>query len=117
MNFAGDNIRYGTIMSHKTTLEMLRKLAELRSESYEINWEEWEQYEDMMDIEATVDNGIEDYEKKFYAMADEMDPYGGEMDEEQVSELEEIIDTLISSYVVKTMFAKKRAIEEFISSI
>ena len=62
----------GRTMSHKPTLELLRKLAELRSESYEINWEEWEQYEDMMDIEASVEHGIEDYEKKFYAIADEM---------------------------------------------
>ena len=104
-------------MSHKPTLELLRKLAELRSDSYEINWEEWEQYEDMMDIEASVEHGIEDYEKKFYAIADEMEPYGEEQNEEKVSELEEIIDTLISSYVVKTMFAKKRAIEELISSV
>ena len=103
--------------NHKHTLEMLRKLAELRSESYEINWEEWEQYEDMMDIEATVDDGIQDYEKKFHAIADEMNPYDDGVDEDKMTELEEIIDTLISSYVVKTMFAKKRAIEEVISSI
>lgn len=107
----------GQTMSHKPTLELLRKLAEIRSESYEINWEEWEQYEDMMDIEASVENGIEDYEKKFYAIADEMEPYGEEQDEEKVLELEEVIDTLISSYLVKAMFAKKRAIEELISSI
>ena len=111
--FGGEPI----MSNHAHTLELLKKLAELRSDSYEINWEEWEQYEDMMDIEATVDDGIQDYEKKFHAIADEMNPYDDGVDEDKMTELEEIIDTLISSYVVKTMFAKKRAIEEVISSI
>ena len=102
---------------HHHTLDLLKKLAELRSDSYEINWEEWEQYEDMMDIEATVDRGIHEYEDKFNSISSDLDPYSPEMDEDTQEKLEEIIDTLLSSYVVKTMFAKKRAIEELISSV
>lgn len=110
--FGGEPI----MSNHAHTLELLKKLAELRSDSYEINWEEWEQYEDMMDIEATVDRGIHEYEDKFNSISDDLDPYGPELDEEKREELEQIIDTLLSSYLVKTMFAKKRAIEELISS-
>lgn len=103
--------------NHKTTLDLLKKLGELRSESYEINWEEWENLDNSNDLLEKVDGGLQEYEEKFLLLAEDTDFYEDEINEEKVQELEEIIDTLIQGYVVQHMFKKKKAIEDFISSI
>jgi hypothetical protein len=94
---------------------MLRKLGELRSENYEINWEEWENDNgDLAALESTVESGILDYEQRFLEMISASDD---DMDDDKLSEAEEIVDTLIQGYVMHNLFSKKRAIEDFISSI
>lgn len=104
--------------NHKKTLELLRKLGELRSEQYEINWDEWEGKHDVEMLEEAIQVGIDDFEERFLKIADEMDDYyNTELDEEKAMLLEEIIDTLVQGYVMQSMFRKKKAIEEFISSI
>ncbi len=100
---------------HGTTLELLRKLGELRSESYEINWEEWDQENMQEDLEEAVAQGVSQYEERFLDLADTLGDV--ELDEENVSELEEVIDVLVQGYVMQSMFRKKKAIEDFISSI
>ena len=104
----------------ENTLELLKKLAELRSDSYEINWEEWQNFEsDIKDIEKYIDSGIEEYENLFleYSEMVKDDVYDEEIDAEKFNRFEEIIDELIKGYIYKSLYNKKKAIEEFISSI
>ena len=104
----------------ENTLELLKKLAELRSDSYEINWEEWQNFEsEIKDIEKYIDSGIEEYENLFleYSEMVKDDVYDEEIDAEQFTRFEEIIDELIKGYIYKSLYNKKKAIEEFISSI
>jgi hypothetical protein len=100
---------------HGTTLELLRKLGELKSESYEINWEEWDQENIEEDLEETVAEGVAKYEERFLDLADTLNDV--ELNEENVSELEEIIDVLVQGYVMQSIFRKKKVIEDFISTI
>jgi len=104
----------------ENTLDLLKKLAELRSDSYEINWEEWQNFESQIkDIEKYIDSGIEEYENLFleYSEMVKDDVYDEEIDAEKFSRFEEIIDELIKGYIYKSLYNKKKAIEEFISSI
>lgn len=102
--------------NHKQTLELLKKLGELRSENYEINWDDWDSYYSG-EYETMVNKGIEDYEAKFVEMADEIDAYDDNVDEARAKELEDVIDILLQGYVFQHIFEKKRKIEDFISSI
>lgn len=104
---------------NKQTLELLRKLGELRADSYEINWEQWE--EENSDIEALVqdvENGILEYENKLIQASNELEMLSEYDDEnEKIQEAEELIDVLMQGYVLQTLFRRKKAIEEMISSI
>lgn len=100
--------------NNEQTLELLRKLGELRSENYEIDWDEWEHF-DNDTMEYMVSSGVEEYETKFSEIADkisELDVY----EENTAKELEEVIDGLIMGYVYQTLLRKKKAIEDFIST-
>ena len=103
--------------NHQNTLELLRKLGELRSENYEINWEEWEHQTDTDELEAFIDAGIAECEKRFLDMADNLDPYNEQLEEEQHQELEDLIEGLVQGYIYQTMLRKKKSIEDFISSV
>lgn len=103
--------------NHETTLELLRKLGELRSESYEINWDEWGHFNDEAEVEEMINLGIQEYEEKFAEMADSIDYYEDEINEDAVKDLENIIDVLVQGYVYQHLMQRKRKIEEFISSI
>lgn len=107
--------------NRETTLELLKKLAELKAESYEINWEEWEENLDADQLEQMVNAGVEESEKYFLnmEMADPADVYDDDngLNEENTKELEMLIDDLITGYIYQTMLRKKKTIEEFISSI
>lgn len=102
---------------HETTLELLRKLGELRSESYEINWDEWDHFSDEDEMEELINLGIKEYEEKFTEMASSLDYHEEEIDESQQKDLETIIDGLIQGYIYQHLMQRKRKIEEFISSI
>lgn len=107
--------------NRETTLELLKKLAELKAESYEINWEEWEENLDADQLEEMVNAGVEESEKYFLNMelnepSDDYD-YDNGLNEENTKALEMLIDDLITGYIYQTMLRKKKAIEEFISSI
>jgi hypothetical protein len=103
--------------SHRPTLELLRKLGELRSDSYEIDWDKWEDMDDTDLLIESVNQGITDYESKFTELANSIDFYKEEVNENQVHELEEIIDALIQGYLIQTLIGKKKAIEDFISTV
>ena len=103
--------------NHETTLELLRKLGELRSESYEINWDEWDHFYDEDEVEEMINLGIKEYEEKFTEMADSLDYYEDEIDETQAKNLEDVIDVLVQGYIYQHLMQRKRKIEEFISSI
>jgi hypothetical protein len=98
-------------------LELLRKLGELKSEEYEISWEEWEGCNDLDVLAESVIQGIEEYEDKFTSLSESIEYYSTENNEEQVRELEDVIDALVQGYVLKTLFAKKKAIEDMLASI
>lgn len=107
--------------NRESTLELLKKLAELKAESYEINWEEWEDNMDGDQLEQMVNAGVEESEQHFLNMEidDPADVYNDDngMNEETTKALEMLIDDLITGYIYQTMLRKKKAIEEFISSI
>ena len=103
--------------NHETTLELLKKLGELRSESYEINWDEWDHFYDEAEVEEMINLGIQEYEEKFVEMADSMSYYEEEIDEDTARDLENIIDVLVQGYIYQHLMQRKRKIEEFISSI
>jgi hypothetical protein len=101
----------------ETILELLRKLGELRSENYEINWEQWESYDDNDDIEERLKASIIEYEEKFADMSGSLDYYEEELDEAKAQALEDVIDGLVQGYVFQHLLQRKRDIETFISSI
>lgn len=103
--------------NHETTLQLLRKLGELRSESYEINWDEWDHFSDESEVEEMINLGIQEYEEKFTEMSNSLDYYEEEIDESQQKDLETIIDALVQGYIYQHLMQRKRKIEEFISSI
>ena len=107
--------------NRESTLELLKKLAELKAESYEINWEEWEENMDGDQLEQMVNAGVEESEQHFLNMEidEPADVYNDDngMNEETTKALEMLIDDLITGYIYQTMLRKKKAIEEFISSI
>jgi len=107
--------------NRESTLELLKKLAELKAESYEINWEEWEDNMDGDQLEQMVNAGVEESEQHFLNMEidEPADVYNDDngMSEETTKALEMLIDDLITGYIYQTMLRKKKAIEEFISSI
>jgi len=103
--------------NHQNTLELLRKLGELRSENYEINWEEWEHQTDAAELEAAVDAGIAECEKRFLDMAGNLDFYQEDLEEHQHQELEDLIEGLVQGYIYQTMLRKKKSIEDFISTV
>lgn len=107
--------------NRESTLQLLKKLAELKAESYEINWEEWEENLDSEQLETMVNAGVEESEKYFMNMkldqpSDDHD-YDNGLNEQKTQALELLIDDLITGYIYQTMLRKKKAIEEFISSI
>jgi hypothetical protein len=107
--------------NRESTLQLLKKLAELKAESYEINWEEWEENLDSEQLETMVNAGVEESEKYFMNMkldqpSDDYD-YDNGLDEKKTQELELLIDDLITGYIYQTLLQKKKTIEEFISSI
>jgi len=99
--------------NRESTLQLLKKLAELKAENYEINWEEWEENLDSDQLETMVNAGVEESEKYFM----NMELNQPSLDEEKTQALELLIDDLITGYIYQTMLRKKKAIEEFISSI
>ena len=107
--------------NRESALHLLKKLAELKAESYEINWEEWEENLDSEQLETMVNAGVEESEQHFMNMelnqpSDDYD-YDNGLNEEKTQALELLIDDLITGYIYQTMLRKKKAIEEFISSI
>jgi hypothetical protein len=107
--------------NREATLQLLKKLAELKAESYEINWEEWEHNLDSEQLESMVDAGVEESEQYFLSMEidEASDDYYDDngLAEEKTKVLEMLIDDLITGYIYQNMLRKKKAIEEFISSI
>lgn len=103
---------------HNVTLQLLRTMAELKADSYEINWEEWEQNQDSEKLESLVEEGVATYEQHLLNMKMLHEPPDENgLDEEQVEKLEMLIDELIDGYIYQFMLQKKKAIEELISSI
>jgi len=102
--------------NRESTLQLLKKLAEMKAENYEINWEEWEDNLDSEELESMVNAGVEEHEEHFMNLSS--DKYGeNELSEDMAEELEQLIDDLIAGYIYQNMLQKKKAIEEFISSI
>ena len=111
----------GSMHNRETTLELLKKLAELKAESYEINWEEWEDNMDGDQLEEMVNAGVAESEQHFLNMElnepSDVYDYDDGLSEENTKALEMLIDDLVTGYIYQTMLRKKKAIEEFISSI
>lgn len=107
--------------NRETTLELLKKLAELKAENYEINWEEWEDNMDSDQLEEMVNAGVAESEQHFLNMEmnepSDVYDYDNGLSEENTKVLEMLIDDLVTGYIYQTMLRKKKAIEEFISSI
>ena len=113
--------------NNETTLELLRKLGEIKADSYEINWDEWQLFEsEANNIEKLIDSGIAEYEELFLEYSEKINNEEYDIldedseidyDSEEFRRFEEIIDQLVKGYIYRSMCKKKKAIEDFISSI
>jgi ribosomal protein S17E len=92
-----------------TKLDFLKSIGESVAEEYFIDWDKWTD-EETEKLEELTTISMKFYEKLFF----EFDP---DKDEHNIEMFEEILENLISGYTLQTIIARKKAVEELISTV
>lgn len=98
-------------------LEFVRKLGERLSDEYEINWEHWTD-KDATRLTTELSRALPVYEQMFMDFKQGLDDDHDDVDtEENVERLADILENLVSGYVIQHLLDRKQKVEDLISSI
>ena len=108
VSFVGSDIHI-IIDMYPKSLEYLKSIGESISEEYTINWELWTDQE-TKNIEKRTEISLRYYEKLF-------NEFNIHSEKHTIQMFEDILENLISGYVIQAIIAKKKAVEDLLSAI
>ncbi len=89
---------------------LLRKIAEMESNHYAINWDNWEDNVIGTDLERTVDITISSIEQQ-------LETVNLDVEDSYSEETFNLCEALIEAYTARNLFHRKKNIEIFLSTI
>lgn len=90
-------------------LEFLKSIGDSIADDYSINWELWTD-EETTRIEKQTEISLKLYEKMF----NEFNP---DNEKHTVEMFEDILENLISGYVLQTIISRKKAVDDLLSAV
>ena len=87
------------------------------SDKYEINWEHWSEKETIR-LTTELSRALPIYEQMFTDFKNDIYDEGEDVDtEENAERLADILENLVSGYIIQSLLHRKREVEDLLSSI
>jgi hypothetical protein len=93
----------------KKNLDFVKSVGESMANEYSINWESWTE-EETKRIEKEANISMKFYEKLFRE-------FNIDNEEHTVEMFEDILENLVSGYVLLSIINRKKAVDELLSSV
>lgn len=98
-------------------LEFVKLLGERMAEEYEINWENWNEKETTR-LTTELSRALPVYEQMFTDFKNDIYDEDEDVDnEENAARLADILENLVSGYIIQHLLDRKKKVEDLISSI